>query len=132
MSSFTQCTKQLRFLDLSHNILTNHVAELLSSVPPSLHWLHLDDCQLTKADVANLGLAVQGTNLRWLDLSRNTLTGCVTQLLNSVPPSLHNLRVEDCQLSAADDDCLDEAKRSGRLSQDDHVAEEWEKDMWYL
>ncbi len=102
-------------MDLSKNILTGHMAKLLGSDPPSLCHLSLEDCHLNGADINSLVPVVQNRRLEWLDLTKNILTGHLTQLLGSDSPSLDHLYLQDCQLSEADINSLAPIVQNRRL-----------------
>ncbi len=76
------CCPQLYFINLRGNVLTNGMKLLLGSgvTPPfpRLRVLRLGSCTLSEADVKHVAWIVRGTRLEELDLSENTLTGCVT------------------------------------------------------
>ncbi len=108
-------TRKLEWLNLSKNILTGHMAKLLGSDPPSLCHLSLKDCHLNGADISSLAPVVQDRKLETLDLSKNILTGHLTQLLGSDSPSLDSLYLQDCQLSEADINSLAPVVQNRRL-----------------
>ncbi len=68
--------------------------------------LKLRSCKLSEADVKHVATIVRRTKLEELDLSENTLTGCVASLMDSRPSSLNRILLEYCKLSEDDVYCL--------------------------
>ena len=89
---------ELRNLDLSHNTLTGCLSSFLADPHPGLpelRWLHLESTALNKEDLQHFSHITQNNKLpklRELDLSQNTLTGCLSSFLSDPDPGLPELR----------------------------------------
>ena len=112
---------QLQKLNLSCNILTESLDEILKSINQNLVELILIDTGLTDIDVKNLCSAITGKKflkLKTLDLSCNTLTNHIGELFcatDEVLPCLCELPLIETALSKRDLTSLSEAVRSGKL-----------------
>ena len=99
----------LQGINISRNILTDCVAELFggSDNPgfPALKQLHMADTKMIKADVTSLSQAFAKDKLPkliGLDLSQNTLTDCLKELLRSISKDFTKFFFHSTQLTKAD------------------------------
>ena len=113
LSHITQSNKlpKLRILDLSGNTLTGCLLSVLPGNPhclPQLQELDLNCTRLNKEDLQHLSRITQSNKLptlRILDLSENTLTGCLSNLLPDNPhglPELQKLKLANSRLTKDD------------------------------
>ncbi|KAK2859870.1 hypothetical protein Q5P01_004490 [Channa striata] len=108
LATLLQCLPQLEEMDLSWNELIGGCLEALTSHlhhVGGLRTLRLCSCRLTPGDVTAAGEALSSVPfLEVLDLSWNCSVGGggLQGLLGKVPPQLRELRLEACQLTAAD------------------------------
>ena len=106
LSHLMQQTNQydaLRVLDLSFTTLTGRLSSFLPDPHPGLlelETLNLRCTELNKEDLQHLKHITQSNKLpklKILDLSANTLTGCITSFLPDPHPGLLELRELDLQ-----------------------------------
>ena len=86
---------KLRYLDLSHNPLTDESANILSSVilnNNSLQYLDLCDCKLQSEGIRVASDSLQAINVTYLDMSLNT-TNVEIFNNNLMPALLSNLKL---------------------------------------
>ena len=87
---------KLHILDLSNNILTGCLSNFLPDPHqglPSLELLNLDSTSLNKEDLYHLSsIAHKLPKLQELDLSHNTLKGCLSSFLPNPYPGLPELK----------------------------------------
>ena len=100
---------KLRSLNLSHNTLMGCLSSFLTDPHPGLpelRWLHLESTALNEEDLQHLSHITKCNKLpklQSLDLSENTLTGCLCSFLPSLPEGKYlklrstDLRKEDLQ-----------------------------------
>ena len=98
---------KLTSLDLSQNVLTNYVCELLCVDFPSLEYLEVDNTELCKVDIKSLSAAVREgrlQNIESVNLSGNILMDCMKHLLEHDHglPQLEFLFINNTQLSRDD------------------------------
>ena len=101
----------LHELDLSHNTLTGCLSSFLPDPHPGLpelEYLYLDRTALNKEDLQHLTFITKHNKLpklQVLDLSQNTLTGCLSRFLPDPRPGLpelEELHLFDTALNTAD------------------------------
>ena len=97
-------------LDLSGNTLTGCLSSFLPDPHPglpALRWLDLQSTTLNKEDLQHLlSVVYKLPNLWELDLSQNTLTGCLSGFLSDPHPGLHELRYLPLKYTALNKDDL--------------------------
>lgn len=93
---------RLTRLDLSNNRIKNRLRHILQNMNQSLRYLRLCGCGLTNLDLTYLAHSHHASAIQELDISENTLTGCVrslSQLFSSAGPSLCVFEAEDTKLN---------------------------------
>ena len=96
---------RLETLNLSKNILTGTLHDLLKGNFRLLETLLLENTKLSVSDVRALSTAVQTGKLQWLetlDLSKNILTDAMCDLVKCRFYNLKELLLEDTKLSISD------------------------------
>ena len=111
---------KLSILDLSGNILTNCLQNLLECISSDLERLNLSYTSVSNADVRSLCQANRNKKfpkLRYLNLHGNTLTDCLEELFKCHHgfPSLEKMNLENTDLKTNDVKCLFSALRDGKL-----------------
>ena len=109
---------KLRTLNLSKNILTDSLHDLLKGNFSLLSTLLLEDTKLSVDDVQVLSAAARGDKLKWLqtlNLSRNILTDTLYDLLQGEVIWLNTLLLEDTKLSVDDVKVLSAAVQESKL-----------------
>ena len=122
MQGLTRCP-QIEYLDLSSNILTGLLDNLLSgSIHHKLCNLYVPDTGLSESDVRSIAMAARANNLpnlRILDISGNTLAGLVGVLMGGTDhpgyTSLEVLAMDCISVSRDDMKCLSQAVVAGKL-----------------
>ena len=122
MQSLTRCP-QIEYLDLSGNILTGLLDNLLSgSIHHKLRRLYVVNTGLRESDVRSITMAAKANNLpnlKELNISNNTLTGLVGVLMGGADhpgyTSLELLSIRGISVSKDDMKCLSQAVRAGKL-----------------
>ena len=102
-------------LDLSNNTLTGCLTSFLPDPHPELpelEHLHLVDTALNKEDLCHLlSMAYKLPKLYSLNLSRNTLTGCLSSFLSDQHPGLPELKELHLELTRLNKDDLQHLTR---------------------
>ena len=104
----------LRFLDISHNTLTNNASDEIAFVViynPLLEHLNLSKCELSEIQITTIVIALSKVKsfLRFLDISHNTLTNITSDEIASViicNPLLEHLNLSNCELSELQITCI--------------------------
>ncbi|XP_026220201.1 leucine-rich repeat-containing protein 31 [Anabas testudineus] len=114
LAKLLQCLPQLEEMDLSWNELIGGCLKALTSHLPhvgGVRTLRLCNCRLTADDIAAMGEALSCLPLlEILDLSWNSSVGggVLQSLLGKLHPTLRELHLVACQLTAADASALGE------------------------
>ena len=119
LSHITQYNKlpSLQCLNLSDNTLTGCLTSFLPDPHPGLlelRELDLENTKLNKEDLQHLSCITQSNKspkLEILDLSRNTLTGCLTSFLPDPHPGLPELEKLNLQCTALNKEDLQHLTR---------------------
>ena len=109
---------RLQQLDLSLNTLTDSFSNLFHCEYPNLEKLQVSNSQLSKADIRSIAEAVgedKVRSLKHLDISGNTITDSLKELLSVEHLVLEELKLNNAELSRADLSSVSEAVTSGRL-----------------
>ncbi len=110
-------------LNLRHNDMRQHgvhIAKALEAMASKSKIQHLNlSLNYFPIDMSSVLLSTltKHTQLRELDLSVNTLEGCVPSLMQSPPPSLSMLDLNTCELNADDIRSISFALQQGKLLQ---------------
>ena len=125
---------KLHKLDLSENTLTGYLSNLLPDPHPGLlelRELKLSSTQLNKEDLHHLSYITQHNKLpllRCLNLSGNTLTGCLSSVIPDPHPGLPELESLDlCKTKLNKEDLhhLSYITQSGKLPKIRHLDLSW-------
>ena len=111
-------SRRLQTVNLSKNTLTDSLGLLLANEFECFHTLLLEDTKLCASDVKTLVTAASQDKLfrmTTLNLSKNTLTGTLHDLLKGNFRQLETLLLEETKLSVSDVRALSKAVQEGKL-----------------
>ena len=121
LATITQGSR-LKVLNISNNCVTNCLAQLLSNGHQNLEHIQMIRCHLSEADIRSVSSAVDEgrlPKLRILDLTENSLTRCIGNLMGDGGHvgfvSLEELLLKETELSSADMESLAHAASVGKL-----------------